>query len=263
MLNVYFWVNQRDWTIYFCLRSPSFVMKRCWSGRSCWGGTLRRTRRVRGCWSLACKEWKQAHRHKARRGKRRNERHRVEKEKTQIENNVAKAARLNDSATSSRHGVSAKLYMRHANCNIPAFPLPSITIETRKRDKPQIRIHSSENDTQTGKKGWPALSFSESHSSFVNSRNISAERREEERETGGDGGGWWGDMGEEIKDHLDHPTVRWVFTSWVGLKVKMARYFLWSSLRSSQRARREVVEFFFFLFLFLCHKKKRCSTGLH
>lgn len=27
-------------------------------------------------------------------------------------------------------GVSAKLYMKHANCNIPTYLLPSITIET-------------------------------------------------------------------------------------------------------------------------------------
>lgn len=55
------------------------------------------------------------------------------KEKKKAENNATQAGRLNDSAAGSRHGVSAKLYMKHANCNIPAFLLPSITIETRTR----------------------------------------------------------------------------------------------------------------------------------
>lgn len=38
-----------------------------------------------------------------------------------IENNIVQASWLNDSATGSRHGVSAKLYMKHANCYIAAF----------------------------------------------------------------------------------------------------------------------------------------------
>lgn len=67
-------------------------------------------------------------------GKRRDERQRVGG-KRNLENNTAQAAGLNDSTTGSRHGVSAKLYMKQANCNIPAFLLPSITIKTRNRDK--------------------------------------------------------------------------------------------------------------------------------
>lgn len=68
----------------------------------------------------------------------------VGKKTKQIENNAARAARLNDSAAGSRHGVSAKLYMKHANCNIPAFLLPSITIETRIRDRSIFIAHSGE-----------------------------------------------------------------------------------------------------------------------
>ena len=50
-----------------------------------------------------------------------------------------------------------------------------------------------------------------------------------------------------IKNHLDHLSVHWVLTSQVGLKVKMARYFLWSLLKT-QRACGEVVESMFSFF---------------
>lgn len=72
-----------------------------------------------------------------------------DRKKIKKENNATRAAGLNDSATGSRHGVSAKLYMKHANCNIPAFLLTSVTIDTRNRSKTKlhIHIHNSENDT--------------------------------------------------------------------------------------------------------------------
>lgn len=64
----------------------------------------------------------------------------VRGKKKKIQNNAAQASGLNDSATGSRHRVSAKLYTEHANCNILAFQLTSIsitiniTIETRTAD---------------------------------------------------------------------------------------------------------------------------------
>lgn len=62
----------------------------------------------------------------------------------------------------------------------------------------------------------------------------------------GERGGLW-----EIKAHLDRRGILWVVTSWVGLKVKMARYFLRSSLKT-QRAHGTgcVCTYFFFFYFF-------------
>lgn len=76
---------------------------------------------------------------------------------------------------------------------------------------------------------------------FVNGRSILRQKQQEGR----------GEGRVEIKAHLDRRGILWVVTSWVGLKVKMARYFLRSSLKT-QRAHGTgcVCTYFFFFYFF-------------
>lgn len=108
-------------------------------------------------------------------------------------------------------------------------------IETRSRDKTKLQLNP-----ELRQEKLTLIHFLKVTLLMAEAFSGKNSRRDGER------GGLW-----EIKAHLDRRGILWVVTSWVGLKVKMARYFLRSSLKT-QRAHGMgcVCTYFFFFYFF-------------
>lgn len=168
-----------------------------------------------GYWSLAREEWKQGCGDVAKRGERRDYKQKVDeggRQRTQHKLLVLMIA-LQAADKGSALSFTCSTLIVTSLC-VPAAARRHRNQEQRQNKTPVI--FTSQRVTPREKQPTPDF--------LCRWRGyFSAKKKKEE---GGAEGGF-----EKWKITLISAPHSWVFTSWVGLKVKMARYFLWASLK--------------------------------